>query len=92
MNHRKANHLEKVSKCRNLSEGNCNAEENFCWFAHPRVEKESENMETDEELNESVFHKEQMKTPPDQLTDILKMIQKLSFQVKELEKKSSKKQ
>ena len=34
-----------------------------------QAREESEKMETDEGFKDSVFHKEKVKTPPDQLTD-----------------------
>ena len=92
MKHKKTFHPDKVSKCREFLLGKCNSDENNCWFAHKTEQRESEKMETDEETNKQVFHQDQEKTPPDQMKNILLMLNKLSFQVEQLEKISMKTQ
>ena len=88
MSHKKTKHPDKVSKCKLFSQGNCTSDENSCWFVHQTEQKEDEAMDTRDSTNESVFHKAEEKTPPDQMSSILTMIKRLSFQVEELEKRS----
>ena len=90
MKHKKENHLERISKCREFLQGNCNLDENSCWFGHNIEQKENEKMETDEDINDQVFCEALEKTPPDQMKNILLMLNKLSVQVEHLEKMSKK--
>ena len=90
MKHKKMNHPDKVSKCKEFSQGKCNEGESSCWFNHNTEEKETEEMEIDLELNESFFCEAKEKTPPDQMISIMMMIKKLSFQVEKLERNSKK--
>ena len=50
------------------------------------IQNANDSMETDEVLIESVFQQAQEKSPPDQMSNVLSMISKLSFQVEQLEK------
>ena len=90
MKHKKENHLERISKCREFLQGNCNLDEDSCWFGHNTEQKENEKMETDEDINDQVFCEALEKTPPDQMKNILLMLNKLSVQVEHLEKMSKK--
>ena len=93
MTHKKMKHPDKVSTCKKFSQGNCDENEKSCWFAHPRVDRECEDMETDDgKVIESVFCQTEKERPPDQMTSIMKMIKKLSCQVEELEKMTRKSQ
>ena len=85
MSHRKTNHSEKVSKCKQFAQGNCNMDGNSCWFDH-QTENADEVMNTDDYENESFFCQAEKNNPPDQMASILIMIKKLSFQVEQLEK------
>ena len=87
MKHKKKKHPDKISKCKDFAQGKCKEDGNTCWFDHP-----SEQMETDEAKNESVFQEAQIKTPPDQMASIMMMIERLSVQVEHLEKRTMKKQ
>ena len=91
MTHKKAKHPDKISKCKDFSQGKCKEDGNTCWFEHPKEQSEAENMET-ETTNEPVFREAQEKTPPDQMAAIMMMIQRLSVQVEQLEKISMKNQ
>ena len=90
MKHKKTDHLDTVPRCRDFLQGNCNSPANSCWYIHTTEQKEVIEMDIDVTLNEQVFHQAQEKTPPDQITNILMMLNKLSFQVEQLEKMSKK--
>ena len=93
MYHKKMKHPEKVSTCKKFVQGNCGTNEKACWFVHPKVDKECEDMEIDGgKIIESVFCQTQKETPPDQMASIMQMIKKLSFQVEELENLTRKSQ
>ena len=92
MTHKKAKHPDKISKCKDFSQGKCKEDGNSCWFEHSSEQRKSEEMETDEAKNDSVFREAEIKTPPHQMTSIMMMIQRLSVQVEHLEKISMKNQ
>ena len=80
MKHRKMEHQNRVSRCRDYLQGKCDLNDSLCWFIHEQQENK--------EAHEQVFHEAQESIPPDQVTQILSMITKLSFQVDLLEKMS----
>jgi hypothetical protein len=86
MKHLKQVHPTTVQKCRNYAEGNCNLSNDYCWFAHP--ENEDQDVILDKAQEDSVFHKVQEKTPPDQMNHLIEVITKLAMQVRNLEKMS----
>ena len=91
MKHRKSEHKGKVSRCRDFLQGKCSLADNACWFSHDEKENEAEDNEFDEQepdFQNPVFHKVQEKTPPDQMSQIMSLINKLSLQVELLEKRS----
>ena len=88
MKHKKVSHPDRMSKCKRFKQGNCNEDEKSCWFIHPSVVGGNDSIEMEEE---SGFQEAQEKSPPDQMTNVLNMINRLSFQVEQLEKISRKK-
>ena len=91
MKHRKTEHGSVISKCRKFAQGNCDYTDSTCWFSHIEQNENlddntSNNHET--EIKDNFFHMAQDKTPPDYMTRIMGLIDKLSMQVKNLENKS----
>ena len=82
MRHKKHEHRQNIAKCRDFMQGKCAWNSSSCWFLHDDQEME---MEIDDEQD---FHKAQEKNPPDQISMMMKMIQKLSLQIEILEKKA----
>ena len=74
MKHKKKVHGNLVSFCKNFAHGKCDFDENFCWFKHT-----ADGMDTDSE--EQIFQNAQEKTPPDQSSIMMEMINKLSIQL-----------
>ena len=81
MKHRKEQHMEHISKCRDFKSGKCSWNSSSCWFIH-----EDENMEIDNE--EQVFREDLNKQPPDQMNLMMKMINKLMTQMEMLQKQT----
>ena len=81
MNHRRLEHPSK-KLCRYFLKQECLFDEETCWYAH-----NSENMITKESdpCNELGFQKATKKAPPDQMSDMLRMISNLSLQMKQLQ-------
>ena len=96
MKHRKTDHLSRVFKCRDFSQGKCNLAAISCWYVHDEhVEKRFNsdsgmNFENEKNIQNQDFHKYMEKTPPDQMSKIMNLINQLSLQVEMLEKKSEK--
>ena len=96
MKHTKIEHKPSVASCKNYIEGICKQTKESCWFLHENKEmKESNeeeiimdelNEETDESPNESFFCEAKEKTPPDQMSQMIKFITKLSLKIENLEK------
>ena len=87
MKHRKMNHRSKVYGCRDFVQGKCTFQESSCWFLHDKVEEDNESLK-DIERKKQDFHEAQKNIPPDQMTLMMNLIQKLSLQVEMLEKNS----
>ena len=70
--------------------GTCIYTENTCWFLHVVNVSSDENISNGKggENKNTFFHMAQDKTPPDYLSTIMKLIENLSKQVKNLETKS----
>ena len=82
MNHRKLEHPSK-KLCRYFLKQECLFDEETCWYVH-----KSGNMNTEEsdKSNELGFQIVTKKAPPDQQTDMLKMLSNLSLQMEQLQK------
>ena len=89
MKHKKIDHRSTVLKCRDFVQKKCSLSESSCWFLHDvkqSIDENHEESENEESGNkEQVFHMASEKTPPDQMTKILSLINKLSLQVEILE-------
>ena len=61
-----------------------------CWFIHEENSPDKEDDVTMEEApettNNSVFHEAMQKTPPDQMSQLITIITKLTLKVENLEK------
>ena len=93
MRHRKTDHREKVYKCRDFLQGKCTLIDKFCWDLHEyeteqNKEKDAMEIGKDSETQQQVFQEEMDKTPPDQFTQIMNMVKKLTKQMDILEKKT----
>ena len=95
MKHNKLEHTATVARCRNFKEGNCKRTQESCWFLHDEKAKYTldEDEVTVEELNDSneaakdsFFCEAREKSPPDQMSQLIKIITKLSLKVENLEK------
>ena len=94
MKHTKRFHPLTVAKCRNYKTGNCNLADNDCWFMHEAKQNKDKESPDEEEINleeanvntDSVFHKVMEKTPPDQMSQLVDIIKKLTIKVENLEK------
>ena len=94
--HMKRKHRELVAKCTDFENGKCQLKEYWCWFIHEdqakectnNIEKNSENDSFKAETNNQVFRETTEKIPPDQTSQILKMLTELSLQVKNIENRT----
>ena len=87
MKHKKANHLQAVPNCRKFMKGNCNFDNNQCWYSH------SETFDSSEKGNNSnesqVFQKgQEISQPPDLIMRLFSMMEKMVVKVDNLEKVS----
>ena len=82
MKHKKQQHKESVSKCKDFIQGSCTLSTYSCWFLH---EESGDKNET-----EQVFHMDQDRIPPDYVQTVLEMIKNLSLQIEELKKNATK--
>ena len=85
MHHKQINHEGNIRQCRYFLQGTCDKDSSTCWFSHKQESTDIEQMEID---NNQVFHEAAQKIPPDQMNKMLGMLNKLSFQVDQLEKMS----
>ena len=101
MKHNKQKHTEIVARCRNFKDGNCTRTQESCWFLHDEKFKNTNDDDgvTVEELNESKeavsesdFCEVKEKSPPDQMSHLIKIIAELSLKVEHLEKMAQKNQ
>ena len=91
MMHLKRNHISLIPKCRDFESGKCKLTNYWCWFKHEEVEKDNgkldeitENVPDTAAKDDQVFCDTTEKIPPDQVSQILKMIKDLSLEVKNL--------
>ena len=88
--HMKKTHASTVARCWKFKDGNCNLSNGSCWFIHEENSPHKENDVTMEEApettNNSVFHEAMQKTPPDQMSQLITIITKLTLKVENLEK------
>ena len=83
MMHRKTNHSQIVSKCRDYQLGRCNFSEYECWYKHDEI---SFTYETENEANSSVFQKApEDNHPPDMMKKVIDMMEMIMMKVKNLE-------
>ena len=91
----KTEHIRTLGKCRDFALGKCESTSESCWFLHDEnveqlLDEEEMIVEEDEETNkfcnESVFQEAKEKTPPDQMSQLIKIITSLALKVENLEK------
>ena len=92
MKHIKSEHPKSTPRCRNYVQGKCELNDASCWFIHKADVKDANKEEVVEEGSpeESDFHRAHEKTPPDQVTILRSMIEKISLQVEMLSKRTEK--
>ena len=83
-------HRNEVAKCRDFERGQCNLDDESCWFIHNEKEEAMEvitldKTETKDKDAESVFCKDAKKTPPDQKSLLTEIIKQMTIQMKNLE-------
>ena len=84
MTHKKQNHPQSVSKCRDFLEGKCDFTANECWYNH---EKRKPVSEPENRADESVFQKAPEKNhPPDMMKKLMDMMEVIMEKVNRLEK------
>ena len=92
----KRKHRELVSKCTDFENGKCQLKDYWCWFVHEdqaeecktNKEKNLENDSDKAETDNQVFQNTSEKMPPDQISQILKMVTELRLQVKSLDNRT----
>ena len=94
--HMKRKHRELVSKCTDFENGKCQLKDYWCWFVHEdqaeecktNKEKNLENDSDKAETDNQVFQNTSEKMPPDQISQILKMVTELRLHVKNLDNRT----
>ena len=87
--HKKRKHPQSIQKCTNYLQGKCMRNPQTCWFRHDIDDSKSFEMETEEiSENDLGFQYARVKTPPDQIQSIIEMLNKLSFKIERLEKRT----
>ena len=94
MKHIKKYHSKTVAKCRDYRTGNCNLADDTCWFMHEEkpnkgnesTDEEEITLEEDKVTTNSDFREDMEKTPPDQMSQLVEIIKKLTIKVEHLEK------
>ena len=93
MMHMKRNHISFVPKCRDFESGKCRLTNYWCWFKHEediekyngKMDESTKNISDIAAKDDQVFCETTEKIPPDQTSQILKMIKDLSLQMKNLQ-------
>ena len=82
MAHKKTKHGDTVLPCQNFLLGKCSRSEESCWFKHDEINPERKNSDN------QVFQKvPQSSLPPDQLSVMVKMLNRLCSKVENMEQK-----
>ena len=90
MAHKKTKHGETVLACQNFLLGKCSRSEESCWFKHePNQEKFKHvpNQENTHFINQGFQKVPQSPFPPDQLSVMVRMQNRLCSKVEDMEKK-----
>ena len=74
--HMKLEHASSVKKCRNYESKSCNWSDETCFFIHEEETKQAQEVSNDHVNIKQVFPEAQEKLPPDQISQIMKMIRK----------------
>ena len=82
MRHRKTDHANMIKKCKYFSRGNCDFEDDFCWWKHEREVNEND---VEEDGNKLVFQNAQSSNHPPIMEKILGIVERLMEKVNMLE-------
>ena len=82
MKHRKEHHKETVPSCREHQKSSCKRKVIDCYFSN----KEMTDERNQNDIKTQVFHKvQETMQPPQSLSKLMRMLQKLTEKVKDLE-------